>query len=634
MPTKSRSDAARVLFLLIPFLLLVIAIWGPRFWRQIPDWKEANPQASGTSSDVHPLDSQRESTAYVGSDACVVCHQEISESYRLHPMWSSTRSLEDLSSDGLAADLCQVATVRGTDRVLMSECRGGNLVHTESMFDRKGQRIYELPYSMAFVVGSGQRAKAFLHRRENLLFMSPLNWYAQTQDWELAPSYRADDPRRFERRVSRDCLACHAGRIVESTDSPNVFPDPVFSEMSIGCERCHGPGADHVQYHKTSHAGNRKDDPIVNPGKLDSARREAVCYQCHLSASARVLRPGRTHSDFRPGMHLVDVWAILDRGTDVPTEERTRSVNHVQQMRSSRCFVESANQLGCLSCHDPHSVPQKENRVDFYRERCLTCHGNDECLTSKAIRDGVSNSCIDCHMPRLDSSNMSHVVQTDHRILREPRKLPPVWQPANDARLEFFGTMKVDLPRVEQQRALALGTFTDCSKKQKPFPPGLRQELHKSLSHFPDDAALFTSLGIINYVEGSLPAARHFFERAIQQSGDMEIALDGLLKTQYQLADWQSVIELADKLLVSDPGDSAIHAMRGDALLQLGRNEDAILAVERAVSLHPSHIPYREWLLERYLRSGRKEDAERQSRLIDRIQDATVPSEADLMQSE
>ncbi|MEZ6138631.1 MAG: hypothetical protein R3C53_27420 [Pirellulaceae bacterium] len=40
-------------------------------------------------------------------------------------------------------------------------------------------------------------------------------------------------------------------------------------------------------------------------------------------------------------MRLSDVWAVLDFGQGVTADGRTRSVNHVQQMRDSRCFVAS-----------------------------------------------------------------------------------------------------------------------------------------------------------------------------------------------------------------------------------------------------------------------------------------------------
>src|SRR5690606_17052559 len=125
-------------------------------------------------------------------------------------------------------------------------------------------------------------------RQDDLLFMSPLNFYTEAQQWDLAPGYHPDDPRRFDRRVTEECVSCHAGRVATAGRQVDRFREPVFEEMGIGCERCHGPGAQHVALHDGTSAAEAADDPIVNPATLSTDRRESVCYQCHLSAEVRV----------------------------------------------------------------------------------------------------------------------------------------------------------------------------------------------------------------------------------------------------------------------------------------------------------------------------------------------------------
>ena len=49
-----------------------------------------------------------------------------------------------------------------------------------------------------------------------------------------------------------------------------------------------------------------KGGAIVNPAKLDAARRDAVCMQCHLEGKAAIERPGRHIYDFQPGEQLSD----------------------------------------------------------------------------------------------------------------------------------------------------------------------------------------------------------------------------------------------------------------------------------------------------------------------------------------
>lgn len=562
---------------------------------------------------------------YIGSTACAACHREISEAYSVHPMARSTRHVE--TEMGTDSAQCGPAWIPGRQRVLTVDCQAGSLIHHEKMFDADGALIYDQAFPIEYIVGSGQRAKAYLHRRGDLLFMSPLNWYADGAKWDLAPNYRPDDPRRFDRRVTEDCLGCHAGRIAVEKRGANVFPDPVFHETGIGCERCHGPAADHVRFHEGAIAATSVRDPIVNPAKLDATRRESVCYQCHLSAAARVLRPGRSHLDFRPGMRLGEIWAILDLGTDVRRDGRTRSVNHVQQMRDSRCFRESAGKMGCISCHDPHRVPSEQSRAAFYRQRCLECHADRGCTLPESERTAHSNSCIACHMPRRESSNMSHVVQTDHRVLRVPVAINDAAAPIDGETLTLFASMDEQLSEAERRRALGLGTFIHASRKGLRPPAGLDRYLEDLVASSPDDGPLLTALGMIKYEQGNLNAARDYFGRASRLPGDREVAMDGLLKVSYQLADWEVVVTYADRLLEIDPGDAAIHAMRGDALMNLGDVEAGIAAVRRAVALNPSSIPYRQWLIEQYGALQREAERKEQERFVERIRGARIPDE-------
>jgi hypothetical protein len=45
------------------------------------------------------------------------------------------------------------------------------------------------------------------------------------------------------------------------------------TELNVGCERCHGPGSEHVRQPNAA--------TIVNPAKLDFVRANDTCIQCH-----------------------------------------------------------------------------------------------------------------------------------------------------------------------------------------------------------------------------------------------------------------------------------------------------------------------------------------------------------------
>ncbi|MGN6547345.1 MAG: tetratricopeptide repeat protein, partial [Aureliella sp.] len=404
-----------------------------------------------------------------------------------------------------------------------------------------------------------------------------------------------------------------------------IYQDPPFHETAIGCERCHGPAADHVAMHERSSSADGSD-PIINPVNLEPDRRESVCYQCHLEAAARVLRPGRTHLDFRPGMLLSDVWAILDQGTDVSSGGRTRSVNHVQQMRDSVCFRQSDGKMGCISCHDPHRLPPAEEKAAFYRQRCVSCHSDRSCSLPLAQRQEKQDDCVACHMPSLNSKNMAHIAQTDHRILRRP--LEPADQPGAESRavsLTYFGDAAERLPQPERQRGLLLGTYIHCKRKGIPIPSSLMLYLEEVLRLFPQDVAVLDTLGAVAAERNDLAAARNYYQKAVDADPSDENALDGLLGAAYATADWSLCSQCATRLLKIDPSNARVYALRGDALMHLGRASEGITDIERAVELNPGVIPLREWLVEQYRQHGLNEKLDEQSRQLERVRNARIP---------
>ena len=80
------------------------------------------------------------------------------------------------------------------------------------------------------------------------------------------------------------------------------------TEWNVGCERCHGPGSDHIA--RPSRAN------IVNPVRLDSLRASDTCIQCH-SQGQPLKNPieGRYYDwpvGFNAGQNLADFWRLED----------------------------------------------------------------------------------------------------------------------------------------------------------------------------------------------------------------------------------------------------------------------------------------------------------------------------------
>ena len=614
----------------IALFLVAILTSGGAFFCFVPPFAKQPSETAGGKSTAHDQPGAADagfrspSTAdYVGSEACAGCHGEIAAAFKTHPMSRSLRRVGDDAEE--AVDEHNRTRVAGTQRVLEAEIKAAVMVHHERMFDRAGEIIYDQAVPMDYVVGSGRRAKAYLYRRGNLLFMSPLNWYSQSQQWDLAPGYRKDDARRFDRRVTDECLSCHAGRVAPLGESANAYETPAFHELSIGCENCHGPGRRHVELRQSDPAAGRDLDSIVNPARLDHARRESICNQCHLPGAARVLRYGRSDFDFRPGDDLEDIWTVIEEGGGVTNGDRTRSVSHVQQMHESRCYSKSAGGLGCSSCHDPHRVPPPTEYAAFYRKKCLHCHADRSCSAPSEQRQARADSCIACHMPTREASNVSHVTQTDHRIVREAGQASDKQPDDNAAGLSAFNRADLRLNAWERDRALGLAAWKHLSRKGRQRPAELISFLTGVLEKGPKDGTVLIALGSMASENGLVDRARSYYERARRIPDAEEAALSGLLDIDYLASRRRDALDCADRLIEIDAGDARVHAIRADILATLGRQPEGIEAARRALQLNPTLVPVRQWLINALREAGRGDEQREQELILRRMKDAAPP---------
>ncbi|MDA1233052.1 MAG: hypothetical protein O2856_19990 [Planctomycetota bacterium] len=152
-----------------------------------------------------------DSSEFVGQQACATCHSAISESYRSHAM--SISMAEAAKAVPAIEDYDSAVAFTSTGGVRYEVTRHGDQVqHHEKMLDPAGTIVYDQAVDMHYAVGSGVHGRSYIHNHNGLLFMSPVTWYSGRQRWDLSPGYQAGNHRRFERRLSDDCVACHVGR--------------------------------------------------------------------------------------------------------------------------------------------------------------------------------------------------------------------------------------------------------------------------------------------------------------------------------------------------------------------------------------------------------------------------------------
>jgi tetratricopeptide (TPR) repeat protein len=408
----------------------------------LPSYEPRGAEVAGTASPHEdprrtyptPYRNVRPEVQPVGDAACAECHPQQAQTYRRHPMGRSLAPVAHNPApehyDAAAHNAFQAAGFE-----YRVERQDPRVIHREVRRDPEGEVIAETEADVQFVLGSGEHGCSYLINRDGYLFQSPISWYSQKAIWDLSPGYTSRH-HHFERAVEAECLYCHCNHADAVEGTLNRYREPIFRGYAIGCERCHGPGQLHVQARaagapvgqasslpdarQTGSLPHDADDTIVNPRHLPPALREAVCEQCHLQGESRVVRAGRDRFEYRPGLPLELFWEVFVRAAAVTNNPR--AVSHVEQMHASRCFQASAGRMGCISCHDPHRLPEPAERVAYYRDRCLACHRQDGCTLPLAERQRTNpaDNCTACHMPARHSSNIAHASITDHRVIRRP----------------------------------------------------------------------------------------------------------------------------------------------------------------------------------------------------------------------
>ncbi len=333
--------------------------------------------------------SQTQENGYVSSASCQPCHAGIYATYMKTGMG---RSFAPIGSVMVVEDWTAQFKHALSGREYSVHQREGRYFMRRTVPDPMEKEIH-------YVMGSGNHARTYLTRKKNgKLAELPLSWYAEEGGhWGMSPGYDRADHSDFRREVTDSCLFCH-----------NAYPSAANGGLGHGidCQRCHGPGEDHV----------RRRGPILNPARLEPDRQAEVCLQCHLESASRTVpdsirRFGRGPFSYRPGEPLGEFTLYFDAERQEARSPIT--VNHsAYGLRQSACFLRSGGKLHCTNCHDPHDARRGAEAAQQYAAVCRSCH--------PIVHPKRTGECTACHMPKLRADDAVHVVITDHRIQRTP----------------------------------------------------------------------------------------------------------------------------------------------------------------------------------------------------------------------
>jgi hypothetical protein len=372
-------------------------------------------------SNVKPTAQPKETASeHVGSLACAECHKQI---YNKYSQTGMGRSMSLVTPEILKAQPTSGSIEdKNTGLHFDVYARDGQLFQSEYELDSNGKEIFRDTRAVKWIIGAGENGLGGLVQQGDYVFQAPLSFYSKAQRWELSPGYELGNS-GFNRPILPGCISCHSGRPNALPEGNGHFANPPFSELAIGCENCHGPGLAHVVAHRMGFENVQgHDSSIVNPASLTPALADNICMSCHQTGDVRVLRPGKDYKDFRPGTPLEDTLSILMVPPKRESPPQQDLLEHYYSMTLSKCYRASGEKLSCISCHDPHVEPTREEAPAYFKQKCLRCHNEKSCTLPLQVRERrqPADDCAGCHMQKRDVREISHSSITNHRILTRP----------------------------------------------------------------------------------------------------------------------------------------------------------------------------------------------------------------------
>ncbi len=609
-----------------PALLAVLVLVGAMsflWWRSLSQGSDATDQLAQRGFAV----TSGAAPGYVEDRACSLCHADLARSYQQVAMAksfyrpSAAKAIEDFSSFPFFH--------QPSGRHYEIERSGDEYTFRRYLLDESGRKVHQFERRIDWILGSGNHSRTYLYRTPGgELYQLPLAWYGDTDSppgepaghWGMAPGYDRPDHQGVTRRVRRECMFCHnaypdveAGS--DAYNSPQTFPADL--PEGLGCQRCHGPGAEHAREALAGARGERARASIINPSRLAPERSRDLCYSCHMQPTVILMgvrRFGRADYSFLPGESLSDYQLLVD--VDIEGHERSERFeinHHPYRLEQSRCFIASGGELSCLTCHDPHRKVPAARRAEHFRQACLSCHQLDDCGLEKMTGTAVdSTDCVACHMPKRRAQDVVQAVITDHRIRLQPGG-GELTAPAAETDPVIRG---IELTRLHGQAA---GADAELYRALSAVRAGMGGAAITALEaqigeRSPTSLTPYLDLARAQLVARRYTAAEAVLDRILAIDPDHRRASDWKALCRAALGEPLAAIDLLHRSVASEPGRPEGWFNLGRILFGLGRHVESIGAFERAIELRPNHAVSHHYLARSLEALGRTQAAENHRR--------------------
>ncbi len=348
---------------------------------------------------------------FVGSAACAACHAKQYAAWQGSQHRAAMQDADKLTvlGDFNAAHFSHGGVTstfsrRGGKFIVRTDGPDGKLHDYEVRYtfgiDPLQQYLIELPggklQALSLAWDVKDRKWFHLYPQEHIDHGDELHWTRPAQNWNYM------------------CADCHSTALRKNYDAAADRFATSWSEISVGCEACHGPGSAHLTWASAPHQGTSYPDGSLGlAAQLNerrgvtwtraaasataarsvprtSEREITVCAQCHA-------RRGQFADGYTAGKAFLDYYrpALLTAPLYYPDGQQRDEVYGWGSFLQSKMYAAGVT---CSDCHEPHSgaLRAQGNAV------CTQCHaaGKFDATAHHHHRPGGAGAqCANCHMP-------------------------------------------------------------------------------------------------------------------------------------------------------------------------------------------------------------------------------------------
>lgn len=330
--------------------------------------------------------------SYVGSEACRYCHTDE------YADWLGSHhqlAMQEVSRSTVLAPFADETITYGDVASRFYRSVGKFVVETDN-----ADGALEA-FTVRYTFGVAPLQQYLLDGDKGRLQALSLAWDSEEETWfHIYPQADVDhtDVRHWTRSSAtwnHMCADCHSTALTKNFDAQTQTYATQWAEISVGCEACHGPGAQHIAW-----AQNPENEPAILPLTSPAVQINA-CAPCHS-------RRGQLAQGFTPEANLFDHYqpALLEAGLYHADGQILDEVYVYGSFVQSKMHAQG---VVCTDCHNPHSgqLLLQGNAL------CSQCHNNigRADFTSLPLGDYDNPShhhhvagspgaqCRSCHMP-------------------------------------------------------------------------------------------------------------------------------------------------------------------------------------------------------------------------------------------